>query len=360
MTDSTSKTEAAVSGAQTATGGYPPPPGEGSTNGSPLRAEVFNSPKERVVKYVLGACALLSVLTTLGIAAVLIVESIGFFQAVGLGEFLGSTEWTPQFADKHFGIWPLVSGTVLITVISALVSMPLGLASAIYISAYAPSTLRAWLKPGLELLAGVPTVVYGYFALTFVTPILKSVLPAIAPVAFDVWTFLLGIIPFVSPPAQPWTGDLGVFNALSAGLVVGIMVIPMVASLSEDAIQAVPKSLWNGAYALGATKLEVVTRVVVPSAFSGIVASFILALSRAIGETMIVTLAAGATPKLTLDPTESIQTMTAFIVQMGKGDVAQYTIEYKALFAVGFVLFLITLGMNIIANRIVARYQERY
>jgi len=201
----------------------------------------------------------------------------------------------------------------------------------VYISAYAPRRLRAWLKPGLELLAGVPTVVYGYFALTFVTPLLQTFFP-----------------------------DLGVFNALSAGLVVGIMVIPMVASLSEDAIQAVPKSLWNGAYALGATKLEVVLRVVVPSAFSGIVASFILALSRAIGETMIVTLAAGATPKLTADPTESIQTMTAFIVQMGKGDVAQYTIEYKALFAVGFVLFLITLAMNIFANRIVARYQEKY
>ena len=310
------------------------PPAQASGDSPPsadLRRSVYDSPKELAIKYALGACALLSVLTTLGIAAVLVYESVGFFQEVGFAQFLLDTEWTPQFADKSFGIWPLVSGTLLVTVISALVAMPLGVASAIYISAYAPSAVRTWLKPSLELLAGVPTVVYGYFALTFVTPLLQTFMP-----------------------------ELGVFNALSAGIVVGIMVIPMVASLSEDAIQAVPQSLWEGAYALGATKLEVVTRVVVPSAFSGIVASFILALSRAIGETMIVTLAAGVTPKLTLDPTESIQTMTAFIVQMGKGDVAQYTIEYKALFAVGLVLFLITLSMNIFANRIVARYQERY
>jgi len=331
MTDPTPTSEASTATAEGISG-------DGASGGWPdtnsrmsLKANLQNSPKEQAIKYALGACALLSVLTTLGIAAVLLFESVGFFQEVGVTEFLGKTEWTPQFADKNFGIWPLVAGTVMITVISAVVSMPLGLASAVYISAYAPRRLRAWLKPGLELLAGVPTVVYGYFALTFVTPLLQTFFP-----------------------------DLGVFNALSAGLVVGIMVIPMVASLSEDAIQAVPKSLWNGAYALGATKLEVVLRVVVPSAFSGIVASFILALSRAIGETMIVTLAAGATPKLTADPTESIQTMTAFIVQMGKGDVAQYTIEYKALFAVGFVLFLITLAMNIFANRIVARYQEKY
>jgi phosphate transport system permease protein len=187
------------------------------------------------------------------------------------------------------------------------------------------------LKPSLELLAGVPTVVYGYFALTFMTPLLKTVIPG-----------------------------LGVFNALSAGVVVGVMIIPMVASLSEDAVQAVPQELEHGAYALGATKFEVVLRIIVPAAFSGIVASFILAISRAIGETMIVTLAAGATPKLTLDPTESIQTMTAFIVQMGQGDVSQLSIQYKSLFAVGLVLFVITLSMNVVANRVVQRYQERY
>jgi phosphate transport system permease protein len=296
-----------------------------------LTEQVYNSPKERAIKYALGACALLSVLTTLGIAAVLVFESVGFFREVSFVEFFGSTEWTPQFADKSFGIWPLLAGTLLVTVIAAGVAMPVGLASAIYIAKYASGTVRRWLKPSLELLAGVPTVVYGYFALTFVTPLLKTFFP-----------------------------DLGVFNALSAGVVVGIMIIPMVASLSEDAIQAVPKSLSDAAYALGATKFEVVLRVIVPAAFSGIVASFILALSRAIGETMIVTLAAGSTPNLTADPTESIQTMTAFIVQMGKGDVAQYTIEYKSLFAVGLMLFLITLAMNIFANYIVQRYQERY
>ncbi|PEN12293.1 phosphate ABC transporter permease subunit PstC [Longibacter salinarum] len=359
MTDPTSTSEAPVSESAVDPAAASAA-SKGSRTGETLHANVFDSPKERVIRYALGACALVSILTTLGIAAVLVVESAAFFQEVSIGEFLGSTQWTPQFADKHFGIWPLIAGTVLITVISALVSMPLGLASAIYLSAYAPVWLRKWLKPGIELLAGVPTVVYGYFALTFVTPLLQTALPHVAPVFYEAYAFVLRLLPFVSPPTEPWTGDLGVFNALSAGIVVGIMVIPMVASLSEDAIQAVPRSLWNGAYALGATKLEVVMRVVVPSAFSGIVASFILALSRAIGETMIVTLAAGATPKLTLDPTESIQTMTAFIVQMGKGDIAQSTIEYKSLFAVGLVLFLITLGMNILANRIVARYQDKY
>jgi phosphate transport system permease protein len=312
-----------------------PPPTDEATDtdasSHDLTQQVYDSPKEQAIKYALGACALLSVLTTLGIAAVLIVETVGFLQEVPLTEFFGDTRWTPQFADKHFGIWPLVAGTLLVTVIAALVAMPLGLASAIYIAEYAPRAIRLWLKPGLELLAGVPTVVYGYFALTFVTPLLKTFIP-----------------------------DLGVFNALSGGLVVGVMIIPMVASLSEDAIQSVPKALSRGAYALGANKHEVVLRVLVPSAFSGIVASFILALSRAIGETMIVTLAAGATPNLTANPTEAIQTMTAFIVQMGKGDVAQTTIEYKSLFAVGLVLFVITLAMNLIANRVVRRYQEQY
>jgi phosphate transport system permease protein len=296
-----------------------------------LTQRVYDSPKEQAIKYALGACALISVLTTLGIAAVLLWESIAFFQEVSLVRFFTETQWTPQFADKHFGIWPLLSGTLLITGIAALVALPLGLASAIYISHYAPRSVRVWLKPSLELLAGVPTVVYGYFALTFMTPLLKTVIPG-----------------------------LGVFNALSAGVVVGVMIIPMVASLSEDAIQAVPQELEHGAYALGATKFEVVLRVIVPAAFSGIVASFILAVSRAIGETMIVTLAAGATPKLTLDPTESVQTMTAFIVQMGQGDVSQFSIQYESLFAVGLVLFIITLSMNVVANRVVQRYQERY
>jgi len=296
-----------------------------------LRQQVYNSPKERAIKYALGACALVSVLTTLGIAAVLVIESIPFFQSVAVTEFFGDTRWTPQFANKHFGIWALLSGTILVTVISAVVALPIGLASAIYISEYATEWVRKILKPGLELLAGVPTVVYGYFALTFVTPLLQTIIPG-----------------------------LGVYNALSAGIVVGIMIIPMVASLSEDALQAVPDSLSEAAYALGATKHEAVVRVNVPAAFSGIMASFILAVSRAIGETMIVTLAAGASPKMTLDPTQSIQTMTAFIVQVSKGDTPQGTIVYQSIFAVGLVLFLITLAMNIFANRITQRYQEKY
>jgi phosphate transport system permease protein len=296
-----------------------------------LRQQVYNSPKERAIKYLLGACALVSVLTTLGIAAVLVIESIPFFQSVALTEFFGDTRWTPQFANKHFGIWALLSGTILVTVISAVVALPIGLASAIYISEYATEWVRTILKPGLELLAGVPTVVYGYFALTFVTPLLQTFIPG-----------------------------LGVYNALSAGIVVGIMIIPMVASLSEDALQAVPDSLEQAAYALGATKFETVLSVNVPAAFSGIMASFILAVSRAIGETMIVTLAAGASPKMTLDPSQSIQTMTAFIVQVSKGDTPQGTIVYQSIFAVGLVLFLITLAMNIFANRITQRYQEKY
>ncbi len=296
-----------------------------------LTANVYHSPKERAVQYALGACALLTIITTLAIAAVLVSESLLFFQSVSLLEFFTETRWTPQFVDKHYGIWPLVSGTLLVTVISSVVALPVGLASAIYISQYARPSLRAWLKPGLELLAGVPTVVYGYFALTFVTPLLKTFIPG-----------------------------LQVYNALSAGLVVGIMIIPMVASLSEDALQSVPSSLTKGGYALGATKLEVVTRIQVPAALSGIIASFILAISRAIGETMIVTLAAGATPQLALDPSESIQTMTAFIVQASLGDTPQGTTEYQSLFAVGLLLFLITLGMNLIANAVIRRYREQY
>jgi len=296
-----------------------------------LTQQVYDSPKERAIEYVLGACALISVLTTLGIAAVLVIESIPFFQSVPLTEFFGDTRWTPQFAEKHFGIWALLSGTLLVTVISAVVALPVGLASAIFISEYASRWVRKILKPGLELLAGVPTVVYGYFALTFVTPLLRTFIPG-----------------------------LGVYNALSGGIVVGIMVIPMVASLSEDALQAVPDSLARAAYALGATKYEAVVRVNVPAAFGGIMASFILAISRAIGETMIVTLAAGASPKTTLNPTEAIQTMTAFIVQVSKGDTPQGTIQYQSIFAVGLVLFLITLAMNVFANRITRRYQEKY
>jgi phosphate transport system permease protein len=296
-----------------------------------LSLNVYRSPRERIIAYLLGLCALISILTTLTIAGILIFESMRFFAEVSLGEFFGDTEWTPLFAEKHFGIWPLISGTLLITVIAAAVAMPLGLASAIYIAEYASKPLRRWLKPSLELLAGVPTVVYGYFALTFVTPLLQNIIPG-----------------------------LNIFNALSAGIVVGIMIIPVVASLSEDAIRAVPRSMAEGAYALGATKIEVVLRVLVPGAISGIVASFILALSRAIGETMIVTLAAGSTPVMTLNPLVSVQTMTAYIVHVSQGDVPQGTVEYQSIFAVGLLLFIITLVMNLLATVIIRRFQERY
>lgn len=299
--------------------------------GEDLSVNVFRSPKERAVEYALGFCTLLSVLTTLGIAGVLVFESLNFFAEVSIVEFLTETRWTPQFSEKHFGIWPLLSGTLLITVIAAVVALPIGLMSAIFIAEYAPSRVRKALKPGLELLAGIPTVVYGYFALTFVTPLLQNFIPG-----------------------------LNIYNALSAGIVVGVMIIPMVSSLSEDAIRAVPRSLAEGAYALGATRIEVVLRVMVPGAISGIMASFILALSRAVGETMIVTLAAGAMPNLTANPTESVQTMTAFIVNVSLGDTPQGTVEFYSLFAVGLVLFLMTLSMNFLANLIIRRYRERY
>lgn len=296
-----------------------------------LARNMYRSPRERAIEYGLGFCAMVSILTTLGIAGVLIFESANFFAEVSIVDFLTDTEWTPQFSEKAFGIWPLLSGTLLVTVIAAVVAIPVGLMSAIYIAEYSPANVRKVLKPGLELLAGIPTVVYGYFALTFVTPLLQPIVPG-----------------------------LNIYNALSAGIVVGIMIIPVVASLSEDAIRSVPRSLAEGAYALGATKIEVVLRVLVPGAISGIMASFILALSRAIGETMIVTLAAGATAKLTANPAESVMTMTAYIVNVSLGDTPQGTIVYYSIFAVGLVLFLITLGMNFLANAIIQKYRERY
>ncbi len=301
------------------------------SSGKPLSTNLYNSPRELLIKGVLGACALATVLILFAIVGVLLWESLAFFSQVPLREFFGETRWTPQFVEKYYGIWPLIAGTMLVTAIAASVALPVGLASAIYIAEYAPPALRRWLKPGLELLAGVPTVVYGYFALTFVTPLVQRVMP-----------------------------ELQIYNALSAGIVVGIMIIPIVASLSEDALRAVPRDLAEGGYALGGTKLEVVTRIMVPAALSGIVASFILALSRAIGETMIVTLAAGATPRLTLNPLESIQTMTAYIVQVSLGDTPQGSLGYQGLFAVGLMLFLLTLVMNLVANLFIRRYREQY
>jgi phosphate transport system permease protein len=290
-----------------------------------------NSPTERLIGALLGLCALVTVFTTVAIAGVLLYESLGFFSEVSPVRFLTDTQWTAQIDGEHYGIWPLLSGTMLITVIAAVVALPLGLAAAIYVSQYASERVRRYLKPGLELLAGVPTIVYGFFALTFVTPLLQGLIPG-----------------------------LQVYNALSAGIVVGIMIIPLVASLSEDALRSVPRSLAEGAYALGATKVEVVTRVLVPGALSGIVASFILAISRAIGETMIVMIAAGAQPRLTFNPLASVQTMTAYIAQISQGDTPQGSVEFQSLFAVGLALFALTLGLNLIANAVIRRYKEAY
>ncbi|MFS0728284.1 phosphate ABC transporter permease subunit PstC [Paenibacillus sp. 1P07SE] len=281
-------------------------------------------------------CAIISVLTTIGIVYTLLTETIAFFGTVSVVEFFTGTKWAPLIAPKAFGVLPLLAGTLMITVIACLVAMPIGLASAIYLSEYAPSRVRKIVKPILEVLAGVPTIVYGYFALSFVTPLIQ-----------EVFGTLFGM-------------NVSIFNALSAGIVVGIMIIPMIASLSEDAMLAVPRSLRDGAYALGSTRLEVALKIIVPAALSGIVASFVLAFSRAIGETMIVTVAAGSTPKLTGNPLESIQTMTAYIVQVSLGDTPHGSIEYGSIFAVGLTLFAITLILNLLAQYVARRFREEY
>jgi phosphate transport system permease protein len=287
--------------------------------------------RENGIRGVLFLCALLFVATAAAIILVLTHESFGFFREVPPPDFLLGTRWQPLLQPRLFGVLPLVCGTLLVVVCSSLVSLPLGLGSAIYLSEYASERVREVVKPLLEILAGVPTVVYGYFALTFITPLLQK----------------------LNPNTQ-------IFNAASASIVVGIMVLPMVASLCDDALRAVPSSLRQGAYSLGATQLEVTLRVVTPAALSGVFASFVLAVSRAIGETMAVTLAAGATPKITADPFVSIQTMTAYIVQVSLGDTPAGTVEYQTIFAVGMLLFLITLGMNVIAHRVLRSFREVY
>lgn len=287
---------------------------------------------ERIIGAFLFFCGALSVLTTVGIIAVLLGETISFFGQVSIVDFLTGTRWTALFKNPEFGVIPLVSATLQISAVAMIVAIPLGLMSAIFLSEYARPGVRAVLKPSLELLAGIPTIVYGYFALTFITPrLLKSVFPGMGP-----------------------------YNALSAGIAVGIMILPMVASLSEDALNAVPGSLREGAYALGATKLEVSTRIAVPAAISGIIASFILAISRAIGETMIVAIASGSRAQLVLDPREAMEAMTAYIVQVLSGDVVSGSVVFKSLFAVGTLLFLLTFLMNILSHFIVARYREVY
>lgn len=275
--------------------------------------------------------AMISIFTTIGIILSLFTNSTGFFEKVTVWEFLTGTEWTPLFADPHFGVLPLITGTLIITVGAAFISIPIGLCSAIYLSEYARPNVRKILKPLLEILAGIPSIVYGFFALTSITPVLQKILP-----------------------------QTEIFNAASGSIAVGIMTIPLVSSLSEDALKAVPDSLRHGAYALGATKLETSLGVVVPAAVSGIAASFVLAISRAIGETMIVTIASGARPNFTLNPLQSVQTMTAFIVQVSQGDNPHGTVGFYALFAVGLVLFLITLGLNILSHHIVQKYRKEY
>jgi len=287
--------------------------------------------ESKLVHWLLFGCALLSIATTLGIVVSLLSQALGFFREVSIWEFLTGTRWAPILVPQSFGVLPLVAGTLLVTVIAAAVAMPVGIATAIFLSEYAPDRVRRIIKPSLEILAGIPTVVYGYFALTLISPLLQKVFP-----------------------------DMLIFNALSAGLVMGLMIIPMVSSISEDAMLAVPRSLREGAYALGATRLEVALRVTVPAALSGIIAAFILALSRAIGETMLVTIAAGATPKMTFNPLESIQTMTAFIVQLSLGETPHGSLEYNTIFAVGLLLFLMTLVMNLLGHWVVRRWQERY
>ncbi len=288
--------------------------------------------RQQIIKGLLMACAYLSVLTTFGIVFVLIFETVNFFREVSIAEFLTSTKWSPAFTDPEFGIIVLICGTLLTTAVAIAFAVPVGLLAAIFLSEYASHRLRRWLKPALEVLAGVPTVVYGYFALTFVTPFLQET-----------------IFP-----------NLQIFNALSAGLVMGVMIIPTIASVSEDAIYAVPRSLREGAYALGATRREVATRIVVPAALSGIVASVILGISRAVGETMIVAIAAGNLANLTYNPLESVQTMTAFIVQVASGDTATGTLTFNTIFAVGMTLFVMTLILNLISFWFVRRYREIY
>jgi len=285
---------------------------------------------ERLVELGLLGSGILSIFTTAAILAVLAFETVGFFQEVTLIEFLGDTQWTPLFSEKHFGIWPLVAGTLLTSLIAIAVALPLGLLVAIYLSEFAREGVRKAVKPALEILAGVPTIVYGYFALIFVTPLLQKFIPGLAG-----------------------------FNALSPGIVMGIMIIPMISSLSEDALHAVPVSLKEGAYALGSGRLAMVFRVSIPSAFSGIVASVILATSRAIGETMIVAIAAGQQPRWTFDPRVPIETMTAYIVQISLGDTPTGTIEYKTIFVVGASLFLITFVMNFLSQRMARRFRGK-
>ena len=287
--------------------------------------------KEWFIEKALFLSAFFSVLVTIGIVGVLIFETFEFFKVVSIVDFLTDTQWTPLFSEKHFGILPLFAGTFLTTIIAMAVSLPLGVITAIYLSEHAPEKVRGIVKPILEVLAAVPTVVYGYFALLFVTPLLQILIP-----------------------------DMSGFNSLAPGIVMGIMITPIISSLSEDAMHAVPMSLREGALALGSTRFQVAVKVVLPAALSGIAASFILGISRAVGETMIVAIAAGQQPRLTLNPLVPIETVTAYIVQVSLGDTPTGTIEYSTIFAAGMSLFAVTFVLNIVSYWLKKRFREEY
>lgn len=287
--------------------------------------------KEKLIEGLLFSCSLLSVFTTGAIIFILLSETIGFFKEVPIVSFLTDTQWTPLFTEKHFGILPLLSGTVLTTLIAILIAVPLGLISAVYLSEYASRKVRDTVKPMMEILAAVPTVVYGYFALLFITPFLKKFVPGLSG-----------------------------FSSLSAGFVMGIMIIPLVSSLSEDAMHAVPMGLREGAYALGSHKIQVALKIILPAALSGVTAAIILAISRAIGETMIVAIAAGQQPTLTFNPLVPVETITAYIVQISLGDTPHGTLEYRTIFVCGMTLFLLTFMLNVVSFRLKKRFQEIY
>jgi len=291
---------------------------------------------EKAIIGLLAVCAAVSVVTTIGIVLSLLSPTIEFFEDVPFGDFFSTEQWAPTFNPASFGVLQIVAGTLNVTIWAIAFGIPIGLGCAVYLSEYASEGTRTWLKPALEVLAGVPTVAFGFFALTFITPIIR-----------DMWPGFFGDAP-------------GIFSAGAAGLVLGLMIVPIIASISDDAMRSVPSGLRDGAYALGSTRLQVATRVVLPAALSGIVASFVLGISRAIGETMVVLIAAGNTPNLTLNPVESIQTMTAFIATTATGDIGVGTITYKTIFAVGALLFAMTLVMNAISIRLVRRYREVY
>ncbi len=288
--------------------------------------------KERVIEFLLFLAALSAVAITVAIVVILVTESLGFFEHVSLKEFLTGTQWTPLFEDAHYGVLPLLAGTLVVTGVALVVAVPLGIIIALYLSEFAPHKVRETVKPFMELLAGVPTVVYGYFALLFVTPLLQTT-----------------IMP-----------DLPGFNMLGPGIVIGIMIIPYISSLSEDAMRAVPSAMREGSYAMGATRFQTAIMVVIPAATSGIVAAFILAISRAVGETMVVAIAAGQQPNLTWDPTESAATITAYIVQVAMGDLPHDSIGYQSIFAVGLVLLLLTLVFNVLGHLVRKHYREVY